>query len=197
MKSLKVAGKTLYVFVFLFCLHVSVASGAVINGMSVRGNMDIPGGDYDRISHVRSVEQCVNYCAGDPRCRAFSYVAQSQTCWLKDRENKAVPARGIKSGNKLSPPSQPVQPDSGLRRPVADMEILHGTDLPGYDYLNFIAPNYKKCAKACKKSERCKAFTYNKVTKLCWLKYREPNPMKKRGSVSGVKNGRRTLERAR
>lgn len=149
--------------------------------------MDIPGGDYNSIQNVVSVEQCVNFCSGDSRCRAFSYTQSQQTCWLKDRINRSVRTPGVVSGSKLSAPSNPspaVDPD--LRRPMA-MEIMRGTDLPGYDFLNFVVPNYKKCAKACDKTDRCKAFTFNKVTKICWLKYRKPNPMKKRGSVSGVK----------
>lgn len=191
MTKINIVKRVLFLSLFLLCFKATVVSGAVIKGISVSGNTDIPGGDYDNISNVISIEQCVSFCAADQRCRAFSYVSSQRACWLKDRVNASVRHIGVTAGKKLSPPPAPAQPDPQLRRPVADMEILYGTDMPGFDFLNFVAPNYKKCAKACEKNDKCRVFTYNKVAKMCWLKFRESVSMKKPGYVSGIKHKRR------
>jgi len=70
----------------------------------------------------------------------------------------------------------------------------YNIDRPGYDYKNFnLTENSPAlCKDACDKDSRCKAWTfvrpgYQGPSPRCWLKYKVPNPVPNKFTISGVK----------
>ncbi|MHC4608073.1 MAG: PAN domain-containing protein [Planctomycetota bacterium] len=61
-------------------------------------------------------------------------------------------------------------------------------DRPGADYESFETPRgLWQCQEACEKDERCKAYTFVKATRTCWLKTSVPSAVANTCCVSGVK----------
>jgi len=70
------------------------------------------------------------------------------------------------------------------------------TDRPGKDFRNFwmMHNSSQICREACEKDANCKAYTYvppglsgNPSKARCWLKHGVPQPVSRKGMVSGVK----------
>ena len=56
----------------------------------VHERTDYPGNDYDHILGL-SFDECVTRCDEAYQCRAFTYVARRQECWLKSAASHPVP----------------------------------------------------------------------------------------------------------
>ena len=67
------------------------------------------------------------------------------------------------------------------------MKLLPDTDLPGGDYTSFSTTGLSYCTNACGNDTRCKAFTFNPRTNLCWLKSTVNPPSNSPGATSGIK----------
>ncbi len=98
-RKMKCVGIAVSVFITL-ALFATLSQAKVINGMSIGGNRDFVGGDYDQF-HVKTLEECIHRCAEDQRCKAFAFAESAQACALKDKVGEKVKAPGMKSGRKL------------------------------------------------------------------------------------------------
>ncbi len=65
-----------------------------------------------------------------------------------------------------------------------------GIDYRGGDYHSFRARNVSACRSACRRDDRCRAYTHNLETDTCYLKDRLGSPEGRRSTVSGVKEER-------
>ncbi len=64
-----------------------------------RSGIDYPGGDYHSYA-TDSWQNCSRACYGQARCKAYTFVTQTNTCWLKDRIVDANFLTGAVSGRK-------------------------------------------------------------------------------------------------
>lgn len=70
-----------------------------------QGNMrffpetNLPGGDYHN-RPANDPEQCAQFCMGDIRCRAFTYMPSNRICWLKSFQPELRKNYGTISGLK-------------------------------------------------------------------------------------------------
>jgi hypothetical protein len=75
-------------------------------GVSLEPGIDRPGSDYRRFALAEpSPELCRDECAGDTRCRAYTYVrpgiqGETAICWLKAVIPDPIPGEGCVSGVK-------------------------------------------------------------------------------------------------
>lgn len=72
---------------------------------------------------------------------------------------------------------------------LAGMIVDRGHQRAGSDYAHYHAENAKHCARDCKRDDRCKAFDFDKVTRICWLKDRVPAMHRNPNIVTGKKPG--------
>lgn len=175
-------GLTLLLAASLFFLFLTQTHAAVMYGVSVGGNSDMPGNDYEQLK-IYELKECVKRCAQDARCMAFSYDPRIFSCKLKDAVPASVRAPRIKSGRKLNP--QPYQ-DQSVENDVV-LEILYETRDTGKSYRSFKTKGFLKCSRVCKDDPKCKVFTYNEKKKKCHLKKKKSVFEAKSGRVSGVK----------
>ena len=69
-------------------------------------------------------------------------------------------------------------------------EVYGNSDAPGYDYAYFAPPTLASCQSQCHKEPQCKAFTFNHVRQVCFLKLQARTPLKRyRGATTGIKIG--------
>lgn len=157
--------------------------GLVRDHVSIEFDTDRPGGDYRDFATARAnPNRCANQCDADRRCEAFTYVppgvqGPDAHCWLKDEVPAARRRAGMVSGVKRSPLPQNVN-----------------TDRPGGDYRDFAmnAAEPTRCAAACAREGRCRAYTYvppglQGAAAHCWLKDRPTRRERSEGLVSGSK----------
>lgn len=72
-------------------LYLKIVSG--------RAGIDYPGGDYHSYEES-SWQSCSRACYNQARCKAFTYVTFTRTCWLKDRIVDAAFLDGAVSGRR-------------------------------------------------------------------------------------------------
>jgi hypothetical protein len=59
----------------------------------------------------------------------------------------------------------------------------------GSDYKDFVAGSVAECLDACKQEEQCKAITFNKSSRQCWMKHSVPLRSNDSSYISAVKIG--------
>jgi hypothetical protein len=125
-------------------------------------NVDRPG--FDFTNHIAGRIQCSRDCSNDSRCAAFSWVASTSRCFLKQYLGIGVSAAGIDSGTKRG--------------------FEYYTDRPGSDFANFTIspPDVRQCQTACMANGNCLSYTYRQqlfntvgtpgpnTPAHCWLK---------------------------
>ena len=60
-------------------------------------------------------------------------------------------------------------------------------DRPGGDYRSLTTASVQQCRQVCTQEGSCRAFTYNRVSSLCWLKDNIPNTVSSTQGISGRK----------
>ncbi len=64
-----------------------------------------------------------------------------------------------------------------------------GINRKGSDYTHFSTSQHGECRSACERDRRCRAYTFNSVESLCYLKDDIPGQSRDSRTVSGVKEG--------
>lgn len=136
-------------------------------------NIDRPGGDYSNAA-ASNVAVCARRCELDGRCQAFSYVASTTQCWLKDRPGNPVATSGV---------------TSAVRR---GMEVNVNRSGSDFQQITQTFPNPFECQAACENNSSCVAWTLAVYPlgspNTCWLKNAVPSPTT---SSWGLVSGRR------
>ena len=71
---------------------------------------------------------------------------------------------------------------------VAQFTMHIEEDAPGYDYQRFDPPTLSYCQTRCAADSQCKAFTYNRVRHVCFLKSKSGFPLRPhREAITGRK----------
>jgi len=153
-------------------------------------NIDRPGSDFSNFNLPNANPQlCRSKCAGNPKCKAWTYVRPHTTqgpnprCWLKHSVPAASKNSCCVSGRKVSKPKPPT--------PKMEWNI----DRPGSDFSNFnlTKADPQLCRSKCAGNPKCKAWTYVRPhttqgpNPRCWLKHSVPAASKNSCCVSGVR----------
>lgn len=191
-------------FVSVLFLSISFFVAPDVFCQTLEYDTDRPGMDYKNFDLPSSDPNlCVNACAGDPQCKAFTYVkpgiqGPNARCWLKN----SVPASrqspccisGIKKADAGTPAIAPVPMHPGFQVITPETGLENDSDRPGMDYKNFDLsdPRPELCRQACFQDKQCKAFSYVKPGvqgpgARCWLKAGVPTSVHSSCCISGVK----------
>lgn len=146
---------------------------------------DIPGGDYLMIRQS-GLPECFRSCAGDGKCRAFTFNAHKNVCFLKDGGGSPKHFVGAISGRKKEIAAQS----------SAGFDILNDSDLPGGDFDMIRDIGLAQCQQACAADRRCTGFTQNVGKNVCFLKSGNLAPQHFAGAVSGKKSPTNTAAAA-
>lgn len=136
------------------------------------GNSDVsydrPGLDFAHTS-AGSAEGCNESCDNNPRCKAWSFVPSTNSCFWKSGVPEPIAVAGVTSG--LARGSE-----VGFDRPCSDYGInSYGSD-----------GSAARCDQACTHDRPCKAWTYVPTTHQCWLKNAVSQRVSNPGCVSGT-----------
>lgn len=136
-------------------------------------NTNYVGGDYAS-GAAASVADCEQRCAFEPRCLAYSFVASSGTCWLKDRVPTPTAATGVTSA-------------------VRGGWELNTSRIGGNLFaFNQTTPNPEQCQSMCESVSTCRAWTLtispSGTAHTCYIKGSVPASTP---GVYGVIAGRR------
>ena len=140
---------------------------------------DYRGGDY-RDFRTSGVSRCKVECRDDSRCEAYTFNLRTDTCYLKDRVGNYQRNQDTVTGVKSDA--------GGGGRPWSeDLTEEEGYDYRGGDYDSFDAPSVSSCKSACRRDDRCVAYSYNLRTDTCYLKDRVGSYQRNSDTVTGVK----------
>lgn len=166
---------------FLYFLSLATICQAS-NQIELFYNEQRPGGDYAGL-RVENVDECIQACENDRRCRAFDFNTDEPQCWLKDRVPRSRVNRTSISGVKKKNWSDNQVSGGDL----GGMVIERNTIRSGSDYKTLTANSAEACASVCAKEKECKSFNYGKLYGDCWLKYTVPEGVYNTNGISGYK----------
>lgn len=141
---------------------------------------DYRGGDF-RSFRTSGVPRCQDECREERRCVAYTFNLETDTCYLKDRvgsyQRNSDTVTGIKSDT------------GGGGRPWEGGRLSEeeGWDYRGGDYNSFETSGVSSCKSACRRDERCVAYSFNRRTDTCYLKDRVGSYQRNADTVTGVK----------
>jgi hypothetical protein len=130
-------------------------------------NVDSPGGDFSSVVNT-NFSDCQSMCSSNSKCVAFEFNKVSKSCWLKDRIQDTV---------------RNTDGTLGVKMITLEFDI----DRPGGDYRSLTTASVQQCRQVCTQEGPCRAFTYNRVSSLCWLKDNIPNTVSSTQGISGRK----------
>ena len=151
------------------CISPDIAQA---DPMSTRENFtNRPGNDFH---HFRVGNgSCSTSCATIAKCRAYTYVISTDTCWLKDKVPNPVSNHCCLSGVKVMSAQE-----YGVDRPGSDIK-------PGFPVVTS-----DQCESYCKNESQCRSYTFVKPgvqghSGMCWLKKSRPQKVNNNCCVSG------------
>jgi hypothetical protein len=145
--------------------------------------INLPGRDYANFNAPSAVT-CMNSCAGDLKCQAYTWVkpgiqGPSGRCWLKSAVSPSVKDACCDSGVRHSIPPGYVRAEDKINR-------------PGSDFSDFRMDTWEACQSACGGNSACISWSYlrpggQRAAGHCWLKNGVAPPVPDANFVSGVK----------
>ena len=128
----------------------------VIPGADIFG-FDLPGMPLKDLD----LNSCRKACEERAECLAYTFNKGTVRCYLKGGGGTVV-------GNAKT--------DTGFRPTIAqrlrrsEITVVERTDMPGNDIRDISGITFDGCISACEAEQECKAFTYARRAKQCWLK---------------------------
>ncbi len=104
---------------------------------------------------------CQQACENNSGCQAVSYAPSKSWCFLKERATLLIKNGSADSAYRAGAASQ-------LR--YSDIEIVTKSDIPGNDIARLKGVDFLACLSACEGEPQCRAFSYVRKRKDCWLK---------------------------
>ncbi len=155
------------------------------SGVTEEYGVDRRGGDYRNFA-ADDLRTCQNICKGDARCRAYAYNLNRRVCYLKSQVPDATGDREVTSGVKQGGGGN----DGGYGGGGGGQGQVteeRGFDRRGNDFVDFRADNLADCQDACRRDNRCRAYTFDTRERTCWLKNRVNSQQRNRDTVTGFK----------
>ena len=111
-----------------------------------------------------SIEECVTFCRDGENCKAITFIEATKRCYLKSMYGGAkgpIITAGYTSMN--------MECDNS----TVNLDCLReGINFAGADLNNVVAADEKECARHCRDTELCVAFTFIVSSRRCYLKSR-------------------------
>jgi len=176
-----------WIFVALLML---AAGTAAAQDVSEEYGYDHAGGDYTSF-RTRSLESCQDACRRERRCVAYTFQRRDEKCFLKERIYRVVESRdavtGVK-GDRDRDHGRDRDHDRDHDRRGRDLVEERGFDRRGNDYTSFRAHDQGGCIAACRRDDRCRAFTYFYSSGACYLKSRINSRVENDDAITGYKD---------
>jgi hypothetical protein len=155
-------------------------------GMTEEPGVNRRGADY---RHFMSddLHRCQETCKGDTRCRAYSYNLDTRTCFLKSRAPEPSSDREVVSGVKQGWGGGPGGGSGSGGGSQSGLTEERGLDRRGSDYSDFRVRDLIDCQQTCLRDDRCRAYTYNTIDRICFLKDRVNSQQRSSDMVTGYK----------
>jgi hypothetical protein len=142
-----------------------------------RPGFDVYGFDYITIKNT-TYSQCVATCAASVSCKALTYSRSAGWCFLKTGAELLI-------RNADANAAYVAELENSIR--VSSITVHPKTDIEGYDYFNMETVDFGGCFAACENDTRCRAFSFVRRKRWCWLKA-DVGPSKANRRVdSGIK----------
>jgi hypothetical protein len=156
---------------------VSLPSPTAVESLIDARGYDAIGFDYRMIKDV-SLPECRNACQSEIQCKAMTYNAKHNVCFLKDNVVALIRNADAIAGYSSTKATDVI---------VSDFTSYSGIDVPGGDYKRIRDTNYLACFTACIGDKACRAFSYVPKKAECWLKDRLGTPRAAKGVELGLK----------
>jgi len=156
---------------------VSLPSPTAVASLIDARGYDAIGFDYRIIKDV-GLPECRNVCQSEAQCKAITYNAKHNVCFLKDNVVALIRNADAIASYSSSKASEVI---------VSDFTSYSGIDVPGGDYRRIRDTNYLACFTACVGDKACRAFSYVPKKAECWLKDRLGTPKAAKGVELGLK----------
>jgi len=154
-------------------------------GLTEEYGVNRRGADYRNFA-TDELRVCQNACKGDTRCRAYAYNLNRRVCYLKAQVPEGNPDREVTSGVKQGWGGSGGD-GGGHQGGALQLTEERGFDRRGNDYVDFRARDLADCQSACRRDDRCRAYSFDTVDRTCWLKDRVNSQQRNRDMVTGFK----------
>lgn len=155
-------------------------------GMTEEPGVNRRGADY-RHFMSEDLRRCQETCKGDTRCRAYSYNLDTRTCFLKAQTPEPSSDREVVSGVKQGWGGGPGSGGASGGGSQSSLTEERGLDRRGYDYSDFRVRDLLDCQQTCLRDDRCRAYTYDTIDRVCYLKDGVNSQQRNRDMVTGYK----------
>ncbi len=146
---------------------------------------DRKGNDYDSF-RARGLRECKRACAGEDRCRAYTWDTRAEICYLKTRINSQKYDSRMVTGYKVDEDDDHGD-DEDYGGGDVSLTEERGYDRRGADYRRFDAYSVDRCKRACYEDDRCRAYTFDRRDNRCYLKDEVRSAERNRDMVTGRK----------
>lgn len=143
---------------------------------SVLDGYDVVGFDYATLKGV-SRRECERACNDDLKCEATTYNKKERFCFLKDDAKLLV-----QNADAFASVADSVKADTI----ISSFVIGASRDIPGGDYKQ-VKTDFVGCYVACEIDQQCRAFSFVRKKRACWLKSSVGTVVSKSGVDSGIK----------
>lgn len=137
---------------------------------------DVVGFDYATMRNVTR-SQCQSACNDDQRCRASTYNKRERFCFMKSDAKLLV-----RNDDAFAIVSDELSSDVV----ISSFVIGAGRDMAGGDYRRFQS-DFNGCYLKCETDRQCRAFSFVRKTRTCWLKNVVGQVRAKTGVDTGIK----------
>jgi len=119
-------------------------------------NVDFYGGDLvPKGLEVHDASICAGACDENLACRAFTFNAEQNRCFLKNGHEFVQAANGVTSGVNFK-----AKPSQARMELNAEWDLFLLSDLPGHDLGEVPATSYGQCMRQCEGQASCGGFTW-------------------------------------
>lgn len=126
------------------------------------------------------VRDCVAACRNDSRCQGYTYLTEETRCYLLATVSAGEANRNATSGVKRASSGVGGSGTSGF-------DVRPDTNQTGATFSDVSTPDVDTCMNSCAVNSRCRAFTYNQGTRVCYLKDSAGEFRTLSGRISGVR----------
>lgn len=160
------------------------AATAGAQNLTQQAGTDLKGADYSQFP-AHSANECRAICARDSRCAAYTYRLNNSLCFLKSAVPPWSPDRNAISGFR----SGSLGWTGGGWGWGGRLTEQWGLDRRGGDYTSFVSRDLHECQRQCAEQGQCRAYTFRRDTRQCFLKGEVTPERRDDNVVTGVKLG--------
>jgi PAN domain len=142
-------------------------------GVDIIG-FDLPNGSFK----TSDENSCYAACSASSSCMAYTFDTKNHVCYQKIGGRLLLPNSDAISGARASV-------NTSLKR--SSIVIYGKKNVPGFEVRAVFTSSLEECVFECDSESECKAFTWNKKSKICSIKSDHNKLIADRNSVSGLR----------